>query len=225
MAKMQISTKRILIDKTNSRIVVYTSVAAFMVVFTLVASNTLIHQATYQNRIISAKKQAVAQLKTNVQSTSNLVTAYKAFVSTPQNVLGGDPNGTGPKDGDNAKVVLDALPSKYDFPALATSLEKLLTSQNVQIQSISGTDQEVAQSGNNDSSSSPTPVPMPFQVSVSGNYQSIQNLVSAFSSSIRPFQVQTMLITGNESNMTLTMTAQTYYQPEKVFNVSTKVVK
>jgi Tfp pilus assembly protein PilO len=66
---------------------------------------------------------------------------------------------------------------------------------------------------------------MPFQVSVSGNYQSIQNLVSAFSSSIRPFQVQTMLITGNESNMTLTMTAQTYYQPEKVFNVSTKVVK
>lgn len=224
MAKMQISTKRILIDKTNSRIVIYTSVAAFMVVFTLVASNTLIHQAMYQNRVISAKKVAVAQLKTDVQSTSNLVTAYKAFVSTPQNVLGGDPNGTGPKDGDNAKVVLDALPSKYDFPALATSLEKVLTSQNVQIQSITGTDQEVAQSGD-ESSSNPTPVPMPFQVSVQGNYQSIQNLVAAFNSSIRPFQIQTMLISGDESNMTLTMTAQTYYQPEKVFNVSKKVVR
>lgn len=224
MAKMQISTKRILIDKTNSRIVVYTSVAAFMVVFTLVASNTLIHQAMYQNRVISAKKQAVSQLKSDVQSTSNLVTAYKAFVSTPQNVIGGDPNGTGPKDGDNAKVVLDALPSKYDFPALATSLDKLLTSQNVQIQSISGTDDEVAQSGA-DSSSAPTPVPMPFQISVEGNYQSIQSLVNTFNSSIRPFQVQTMMISGNEGNMTLTMTAQTYYQPEKVFNVSTKVVK
>lgn len=221
---MQISTKRILIDKTNSRIVVYTSVAAFMVVFTLVASNTLIHQAMYQNRVISAKKQAVSQLKSDVQSTSNLVTAYKAFVSTPQNVIGGDPNGTGPKDGDNAKVVLDALPSKYDFPALATSLDKLLTSQNVQIQSISGTDDEVAQSGA-DSSSAPTPVPMPFQISVEGNYQSIQSLVNTFNSSIRPFQVQTMMISGNEGNMTLTMTAQTYYQPEKVFNVSTKVVK
>lgn len=224
MAKMQISTKRLLIDKTNSRIVIYTSIAAFMVVFTLVSSNTLIHQATYQNRVIAAKKQAVSQLKTDVQSTSNLVTAYKAFVSTPQNVIGGDPNGTGPKDGDNAKVVLDALPSKYDFPALATSLEKLLTSQNVQIQSISGTDDEVAQSGG-DSSGNPQPVPMPFQVSVSGDYQSIQNLIGVFNSSIRPFQVQTMLISGNESNMTLTMTAQTYYQPEKVFNVSTKVVK
>lgn len=224
MAKMQISTKRILIDKTNSRIVVYTSIAAFMVVFTLVASKTLISEAMYQNRVISAKKVAVAQLKTDVQSTSNLVTAYKAFVSTPQNVLGGDPNGTGPKDGDNAKVVLDALPSKYDFPALATSLEKMLTGQNVQIQNITGTDEEATQSSN-DSSSNPTPVPMPFQISVQGDYQSIQNLIGAFNASIRPVQIQTMDISGNEGSMTLTLTAQTYYQPEKVFNVSTKVVK
>lgn len=224
MAKLQISTKRILIDKTNSRIVIYTSIAAFMVVFTLVASKTLISQAMYQNRVISAKKTAVAQLKTDISSTSNLVTAYKAFVSTPQNVIGGDPNGSGPKDGDNGKIVLDALPSKYDFPALATSLEALLTSQNVQIQSISGTDQEVAQQ-NDESSSNPQPVAMPFQISVSGSYQSIQNLVGAFNSSIRPFQVQTMLMSGNDSNMTLTMTAQTYYQPEKVFSVSKEEVK
>lgn len=224
MPKMQLSTKRILIDKTNTKIVIYTAIAAFMVVFTLVAAKSLISQAMYQNRVISAKKTAVSQLKTDIQSTSNLVTAYKAFVSTPQNVIGGDPNGSGPKDGDNAKVVLDALPSKYDFPALATSLEKLLTSQNVQIQSISGTDQEVAQAGDQ-SSGNPSPVAMPFQISVTGDYQSIQNLVAAFNASIRPFQVQTMLLSGDQSNMTLTMTAQTFYQPEKVFNVSKKVVK
>jgi hypothetical protein len=224
MAKLQISTKRILIDKTNSRIVIYTSIAAFMVVFTLVASKTLISQAMYQNRVISAKRTAVTQLKTDISSTSNLVTAYKAFVSTPQNVIGGDPNGSGPKDGDNGKIVLDALPSKYDFPALATSLESLLSSQNVQIQSISGTDQEVAQQ-NDQSSGNPQPVTMPFQISVSGNYQSIQNLISAFNSSIRPFQIQTMLFSGNDGNMTLTMTAQTYYQPEKVFSVTKEGVR
>ncbi len=224
MAKLQISTKRILIDKTNSRIVIYTSIAAFMVVFTLVASKTLISQAMYQNRVISAKRTAVLQLKTDIASTSNLVTAYKAFVSTPQNVIGGDPNGNGPKDGDNGKIVLDALPSKYDFPALATSLESLLTSQNVQIQSISGTDQEIAQQSDQ-SSSNPQPVAMPFQISVSGDYQSIQNLIAAFNSSIRPFQIQTILMSGNDSNMTLTMTAQTFYQPEKIFSVSKEVVK
>jgi len=224
MAKMQLSTKRVLIDKTNSRIVAYTAIAAFMVVFTLVASKTLISQAAYQNRVIGAKKQAVSQLKTDIQSTSNLVTAYKAFVDTPQNVIGGDPNGTGPKDGDNAKVTLDALPSKYDFPALATSLEKMLTSQNVQIQSITGTDDEVAQSSDQ-SSSNPQPVAMPFQISVTGNYQSIQNLVNTFNASIRPFQVQTMELSGNESNMTLTITAQTFYQPEKVFDITKQVVR
>jgi hypothetical protein len=224
MAKMQLSTKRILINKTNSRIVAYTAVAAFMVVFTLVASKTLISQAAYQNRVISAKKTAVSQLKTDIQSTSDLVTAYKAFVDTPQNKIGGDPNGTGPKDGDNAKIVLDALPSKYDFPALATSLEKLLTSQNVQIQSITGTDDEVAQS-TAQSTGDPQPVPMPFQISVIGKYQSIQGLVNTFNASIRPFQIQTLQLSGDENNMTLTMTAQTFYQPEKVFNVSKKVVQ
>ena len=224
MAKLQLSTKRVLIDKTNSRIVAYTAAAAFMVVFALVSSRTLIGEAMYQSRLISAKKQSVSQLKTDIQSTSNLVTAYKAFVGTPQNVIGGNPTGNGSKDGDNAKIVLDALPSKYDFPALATSLEKLLTSQNVQIQSISGTDDEVAQS-NDQSSSNPSPVAMPFQISVTGNYQQIQNLVKTFNLSIRPFQIQTMQISGNESSMTLTMTAQTFYQPEKVFNVTQKVVQ
>lgn len=224
MAKMQLSTKRLMIDKTNSRIVIYTAVAAFMVVFTLVASKTLISQAMYQSKVIGAKKTAVSQLKTDIQQTSSLVTAYKAFVDTPQNVLGGNPNGSGPKDGDNAKVVLDALPGAYDFPALATSLEKLLISQNVQIQNITGTDDEVAQSGG-PSTSSPSPVAMPFQVSVTGDYKAIQNLIAAFNASIRPFQIQTMQLSGSESNMTLDLTAQTFYQPQKVFSVSTKVVQ
>lgn len=222
MAKLQLSTKRALIDKANSKIVAVTAVAAFMVVFTLVSSKALISQAAYQNRVISAKKTAVAQLKTDIQSTNSLVTAYKAFVSTPQNVLGGNPSGTGPKDGDNGKIVLDALPSKYDFPALATSLEAMLTSQNVQIQSISGTDEESSQVN---SSPSPSSVAMPFQISVSGNYQTIQNVVNEFGQSIRPFQIQTMQLSGDQGNMTLSLTAQTFYQPEKTFSITTKVVQ
>lgn len=224
MARVQLSTKRLLIDKTNARIVIFTAIAAFMVVFTLVSSKALISQAMYQNRVIKAKKTAVSQLKTDIQSTSNLVTAYKAFVSTPQNVIGGNPSGNGPRDGDNAKIVLDALPSKYDFPALATSLESMLTSQNVQIQSITGTDDEVNQSSN-DTSSDPQPVPIPFSISVTGSYQAIQSLMAEFDSSIRPFQSQTLSLSGDQSNMTLTLSSQTFYQPEKIFDVSTETVK
>lgn len=221
---MAVSTKRSLISKANSTIVISTSVAAFVVIFSLVAAKTLLGQAAYQNRVISAKKQAVTQLKADLAARDSLVTSYKAFVSTPTNMIGGAPAGTGPQDGDNAKLTLDALPSAYDFPALATTLEKILASQNLQIQSITGTDQELTE-GNTAASGSPQPVAMPFQIQVTGSYASIQSLVELFHRSIRPFQIQQMDLSGSQSSMTLALTAQTYYQPEKTFNVHAKVVK
>jgi hypothetical protein len=222
MAKERTNTKRVLISKANSKIVIVTAVAAFVVVFSLIASKTLISQATYQNRVIGAKRTAVAQLQSDIQATSSLTASYEAFADTPQNVLGGSPTGTASNDGNNAKIVLDALPSKYDFPALATSLEELINSQKVQIQSITGTDNEVASI---ESSPDPTPVAIPFQISVTGSYQSLQNLVNAFNESIRPFQIQTLSLSGDQSNMTMTITAQTYYQPEKTFSITKEAVQ
>lgn len=218
------STKRLMIDKTNTRIVAYVSVAAFIVVFSLVATKTLVSQAAYQNRIISDKRAAVNQLKTNIASVDSLKARYDAFISTPQNVLGGSPTGSGPQDGNNAKIILDALPSSYDFPGLTTSLENLLSSQNVKINSISGTDDEVAQAANQ-SSSTPKAVPIPFQISVNGDYAGIQNVVSALERSIRPMQIQTIDITGGNNSLQMAVTAQTYYQPAKALSIRKKAVQ
>ena len=121
------SQKRQLIDKANQRVLVITSLAAFIVIFCLVASKTLFGQLLYQNRIVQAKKTTLSQLKKDFSAAQNLETAYQAYISTPQNVIGGNPSGSGPNDGDNGKIVLDALPGQYDFPALATSLTKLLS--------------------------------------------------------------------------------------------------
>jgi len=224
VSPLAVSTKRMQIDKANARIVVYVSVATFILVFSLVATKTLFGQATYQNHVISKKRTAVNQLKTDISATGQLKTSYQGFVGTAQNVLGGDPKGAGPKDGDNAKIVLDALPSSYDFPGLQASLEALLASQNVKIDSMTGTDDEVAQS-DNQSSVSPQPVPIPFSVIVEGDYTGIQNVINAFEHSIRPIQVQTLSITGGQNKLTLTITAQTYYQPAKSLNINKEVVK
>lgn len=218
------SVKRVMIDKANTRIVVVVSIAAFIVVFSLVATKTLLSQAAYQNRVITAKRAAVNQLKSNIASVDQLKTDYDAFIGTPQNVLGGNPGGSGPQDGDNAKIVLDALPSSYDFPGLTTSLETLLASQNVKISSISGTDDEVAQS-THQISSKPTATPIPFQVSVAGDYTGIQNVVGAFERSIRPIQIQTLDISGDNNTLSLVVSAQTYYQPAKSLTINKKVVK
>lgn len=224
MASAQSSVKHGLIGKANSTIVAVTSFACFVVIFSLVASNTLANQLKYQNRIISAKKHALSQLKQDISASDQLVTAYKKFVNTDKNVLGGNPAGSGNNDGDNARIVLDALPSKYDFPALATSLEKILVGQPILIQTIGGTDDEIAQSANQ-TSSTPAPIAIPFQVTVSGSYSAIQNVVGIFDRSIRPFQIKTMSLSGDESNLTLTITAETSYQPEKTLNIGSTVIK
>jgi hypothetical protein len=224
MAKTASFTKRALITKANSTIVVATSVAAFIVVFCGIAGKTLISQAAYQNRVIDAKKKALATLESDLNARDSLVSSYKTFVDTPQNVLGGNPDGTGDKDGDNAKIILDALPSKYDFPALTTSLEKLVNAQGLTLTGITGTDEELTQAANQ-TSADPQPITMPFQLQVAGSYEAIKALVGDLERSIRPFQVNKVELSGSEGSMTASIDAQTYYQPEKSLNIKTEVVR
>jgi Tfp pilus assembly protein PilO len=216
--------KRIGVDKTNARTVVITAGASFLVVFFLVASFSLFSQLRYQNRIIGAKKKAVTLLKANVKASDSLVASYKTFAIQPQNFIGGNADGQGGQDGSNAKITLDALPSKYDFPALTASLEKIATDQRVSIQDITGNDDEVSQLANQ-SSNSPQPVEIPFEIKLSGDYAAIQRFVVALERSIRPIQIQTMQVTGDPQTLTLHLTAKTFYQPEKTLNIRTTVVK
>jgi len=224
MARTTVFTKRSLISKANSTMVAATGVAAFVLVFALFAGKSLLGQMSYQNRVITAKKTALTQLKQDLDARDSLTNSYKTFVGQDPNVLAGSIDGLTTKDGDNAKLVLDALPSKYDFPALTTSLEKLVNSQNLKIVNIGGTDEEVVQ-GKNQTSSNPLPIAMPFNLQASGSYVSVQSLINQLELSIRPFQITTLDLSGDESNMTVRVDAQTFYQPEKNLNIETKVVK
>lgn len=220
----KLSTKRLKIDKANTTMVAVVAVAAFVVAFSLVTSKVLLSQFNYQNRVIGAKRTAVNQLKSDKSAVSDLVSSYKAFVNTPQNVLGGNPTGTGQNDGDNAKIVLDALPSQYDFPGLVSSLENVLSNQGFNIDSISGTDQQLSQQGDQ-SSNNPAPQQIPFQLTIDGSYSSIQNAVDILQHSIRPIVIQNIDLSGTDSDLTANITAYTYYQPAKTFSIKTEVVK
>ncbi len=223
MAKMHLSTKRLQIDKANLNMVITVAVAAFLVIFSIFASRALLQSKSYQSRVIAEKSKAAKQLKANVGAVNSLVGSYKDFVNTTENVLGGNPQGAGDKDGDNAKIVLDALPSKYDFPALTSSLEKILNHPGYRIESIVGTDDEINQQ--NASSPNPNPIEIPFEVTVSGSYDSMKALLDTLQRSIRPFQVQSVGFAGNSASLRVTITATTYYQPEKNLNIRTKEVK
>lgn len=219
-----VSLKRVQINKANTTMVIATAVAAFVVTFSIIAGRALLSKRAYQAKVIGAKEKAVDQLEANIKATNSLVASYKAFVGTPSNVLGGNPTGTGDKDGDNAKIVLDALPSQYDFPALTSSLEKLLKGNGYTINTISGADDEVAQKQTPETGS-PQPVPMPFDISISTNLAGTKNLLSLLERSIRPVKVKTVNISGSNAEMDVTVSAETYYQPQKSLKIETEVVK
>ncbi|MEI9913750.1 MAG: hypothetical protein WDN66_01975 [Candidatus Saccharibacteria bacterium] len=66
---------------------------------------------------------------------------------------------------------------------------------------------------------------MPFTFTIDGPYQNVQNVIGIFEKSIRPFQFQTLTLSGDQSDVNLTVTAQTFFQPAKQFNITTENVQ
>lgn len=220
----QFSTKRLAINKAYATIMIAVSIATFVIMFSLVASKALYSQMRYQSKVSSKKEKALNTLKQNLQTSDQLITSYEAFANETTNVLGGNPSGDGPNDGDNPRIVLDALPSKYDFPALTTSIEKLLNDQGFKLTSITGSDDEVAQS-TQDTSADPLPVEMPFSVEVTTSDNRVKQLMQLFERSIRPIQVHQLVLKSENGQLKATVTAKTFYQPEKNLNLKSEVVR
>ncbi len=165
------------------------------------------------------------QLRVNIVAADALTKSYQDFIDpSKRNLLGGDVLAASENGGDNAKLILDALPSKYDAPALAASLSKILNDKNYKIENIKVEDKEVEEQANA-SSPNPVAVKMPFSMGVKGSYASLQNLVANMERSIRPFQIQTLKFSGDDSSLKIDITAVTFYQPVKNLNITTKEIK
>lgn len=209
----RLSTKRLQIEKSNTKVLIAISVAVVFLVFSLVATQALYKQLKYQNKVISLRNQAVDQLKKNISATKELEAQYIVFDTASKSIIGNsDPN---------SKVVLNALPSKYDFPALATSLEALLSTSGVAIDSINGVDDQVTAE---QSSVSPKPIEIPFTITAKGSYASIQDLVKNIERSTRPIKIVNISLKGTDSNIQASIKGITYYQPLKNLDLEKKII-
>jgi hypothetical protein len=214
-----------IINKEGTKTLVYISLAVFIVIFSLVASRAIFSQILYQNKIISSKKETLSIVEANKESARNLELSYISFATEPINVLGGSPAGSGPKDGDNAKIVLDALPDVLDYPALSSSIEKILLDGGYSIQALGGGGDIVSDSGDTTTSGLSDPVPIDYPLSVDTSPQAAQSLLRTLESSIRPFNVVSLKIEGASNNLSLSINMNTYYQPSSGLNVGSKVIK
>jgi len=211
--------KRIQVGKAQAMMLGFVIGSSVVTVFSLMVAKTYFSQANYLNKISNGKEKAVNQLKSNKEAVSALVTAYQSFASESPNLIGGNSDGNGSRDGDNGRLVLDALPSKYDFPALATSLEKMLT--GYQINSITGTDDATVQEKVVDVKT----VEMPFSMSLTTDYSGLQKLMGTLEKSIRPFQLNKLSLTGSNNSLQVDINAKTFFQPEKTITINSEAVK
>ncbi|HSW78818.1 MAG TPA: hypothetical protein VLF88_02270 [Candidatus Babeliales bacterium] len=224
MAQKKTSIKHIQIDKSQTSILIVIALATAVTIFCLFGTKALISKGLYQRRALHARREAVDQLKSNYESAKKLFNQYKVFADADPNVLGGSKSGSANNDGNNSRIVLDSLPSKYDAPALATSLEKIMTMQNVTISSLNITDDPA---GNSDQAqASPQPKVIAFSFAAGTNLNGAVQLLQKFEQSIRPFDIYNIQISGSDNAMTLTAQANTYFQPAKNLDLSaTKEVK
>jgi hypothetical protein len=131
---------------------------------------------------------------------------------------------TGSQDGNNPQIVLDALPSTYDAPALASSIEKILSGQQVAFESLAVTDDPSANS--DQAQANPQSKAIPFQFEGNTTFDGGKKLLQDFERSIRPFDLNTLEITGTDQKLRLKVGMTTYFQPSKSLDLqATKEVK
>ena len=226
------STKKVQVDKGKTVIFATVSVAAIVVVGALMVSKGLWGQASYLGRVADKKEAAVKQLEDNKAAVTALTDSYNSFVNQAPNLLGGSTVGDGERDGTNATLVLDALPSKYDFPAVASSLEKLLFGYT--INAVNGTDQNAAAAAAAvaapaDETVVAAPVggvsEIPFAFEVETDYKGFRQLINTFNSSIRPFHITKIELNGTNDKLSVVIDGKTFYQAETGMKVTEEDVQ
>jgi len=221
-SKTHKSVKHAIIDKANSRTVIAVAVATFIVIFSAFATKALFSQSLYHGRLIGEKETALNQLKENRELLKTLNQSYTSFVNEPENILGGNPTGDGALDGNNATLVLDSLPSKYDYPALSSSFEKILKDGGYTINSIGGLEDS---SFSNTATKDALPVEIPYSFTVTATADRTEDLLQSLERSIRPMYIDTLQVQVGDNSLQTRISLHTFFTQEKTFELGSKEVK
>ncbi len=217
---MQNNSKKNQINHFANVITATVGVGIFLTLFFIFSINLLWNRYLYQQKVINLQNAALSNLNKDISVSNSLGHSFQNFIKPPVNIIGGSSsNANSINGGDNSKIILDALPSSYDFPELVSSLQNLLTSQGVNINSITGIDQSNTTLNQTNGVNT-----IPFQISVDGNYTAIQQLINVMEKSIRPIDILKINISGDQTNLNVIISAQTFYQPSINFKILKETV-
>jgi hypothetical protein len=231
-----ISTKQIKIDKDNRNIIIVLAITSFIIVFTIVATKSLIVIYNYQNRVSSAIQTSLTQVTVDQSNINTLETSYKDFVSKPTNIIGGLSSGIGVNQGNNQKIIQDALPATYDGTEEVLSINNLFVGNGIKTDGVSVTGGSVtapASGGSAASTVSPVTtastaslVPVQVAGSFSGSENDLNAFITKIQNCVRPFQINSITVSGTSGNLKMDMQLTTYYLSNNItVSTNTETVK
>lgn len=206
--------KRAAVDKDKSRIFAIIAASAVVTVGCLMVAKGFMDKGNYHRRVIEVQQAAKDQLVINKDTVAQLKEKYNEFKNRDPNLISGSPTGDTDKDGDNGQLILDALPDKYDFPAFAASLEKLL--DGYASTTISGTDQPAAALA----AAPGQALEIPFSITVPTDYNGFKVLTSKLQRSIRPLHFTKLTLTANNTSLNVQLDGKTYWQPQQGISIT-----
>ncbi len=202
--------------KNSSKIVYITiMVSAIVIAFSLAILNSLYGQWRFNERLHAEKERVLDKLETNLANAKSLKSSFASLEAAGEIIPGqnGRPNST---------VILDALPSRYDYPALATAMDVLAEESGVILDSFDGEDAETQAEV---SAVEPRPIEIEYTMSVTGSYDQINQFMQNIERSIRPISLSDVALSGKTTELRGAFSMITYYQPTVDLNVITRTFK
>lgn len=208
--------KRQQIEVAGRVMFIWIAIAAVAVSFCVATGQYLFSRWVHNNKVIAAKNEASDTLSKNIVNSKELKQNVDALVAS-QPLASVKTN----EADQNAKSVLDALPTTFDSAALGTSLQQaILNRSGVAIENLT-----VPQDVPAEQLLASTPQEMQFSFVISGSYSQIQSAILDIERTIRPFKILTMNLTGSDTNLRASVEAATYYQPAKTVTLGEEVIR
>ncbi len=209
--------KRQQIDSSKRTMFVSVAVAALVVGAGIVVAYFLVQQILFNTKIYLKKQATLDTIKSNIKSADELKKNLRVLdTNAALNSVQTSGESTA------VQVVLDALPSDVNADALGASLQTKFVGM------VNGLSIESLQVEVTEDESSGTDITSPsidFTLTVSGSASGLKELLTRFEKSIRVIDTTRIDIQSNSDQLTMTVYGKAFYEPARVIELETEVVK
>ena len=214
-------TKRAMISKDSQKVLIFAIVASIVVSACGVLGWSFIEDITYNGKVIGELNATNSALKDNKKASEKI--KYELGKLNDDNTL---KQLRASSDDSALQVILDAMPTKDSRSSLAASLQnEILSRSGASVQTINVNDASSSENKTNAGGKVTSgPQPIEFSIVLLGDETAIQNTLKDMERTIRPIIVTNMTINSG-SELRVTITAKTYYNPLIEYNLTDKKVE